>query len=94
MFDNASEPYNQYLEIYFDEYKALSDIKKRKLSNKYDPINLFLETYNYYVWFENEESADTQEEIKKSLYLPDMAPVDDEEVKKEKGLKILTPKNH
>ena len=64
MFDNASELYSQYLEIYFDEYKALSDIKKRK-SNKYDPINLFLETYNYYVWFENEESADMTRRNKK-----------------------------
>ena len=65
MFDNASELHNQYLEIYFDEYKALSDIKKRKLSNKYDPINLFLETYNYYVWFGNEESADMTRRNKK-----------------------------
>ena len=25
MYDNASELYNEYLQIYFDEYKALSD---------------------------------------------------------------------
>ena len=36
----------------------LSDAQKRKLGNKYDLINLFLETYNS-VWFENEELADT-----------------------------------
>ena len=42
VYDNASELYNEYLEIYFDEYKALSDVKKRNLGNKYDPINLFL----------------------------------------------------
>ena len=41
----------------FDEYKALSDAKKIRMGNKYDPINLFLETYNY-VWFGNEESTD------------------------------------
>ena len=32
---------------------ALSDNKKRKLGNKYDPIILFLETYNYDDWFQN-----------------------------------------
>ena len=35
---------------------ALSDKKKRKLGNKYDPINLFLETYNYDDWFENKKN--------------------------------------
>ena len=25
MYDNASELYNEYLQIYFDEYRALSD---------------------------------------------------------------------
>ena len=58
MYD-ASELYNEYLEIYFDEYKALSSAKKRKLGNKYDPINLILEAYNYDVEFENEESTNT-----------------------------------
>ena len=29
MYDNASELYNEYLKIYFDEYKALSNAKKR-----------------------------------------------------------------
>ena len=28
LYDNASEIYNEYLEIYFDEYKVLSDAKK------------------------------------------------------------------
>ena len=32
---------------------ALSDNKKRKLGNKFDPINVFLETYSYDVGFEN-----------------------------------------
>ena len=54
------------------------------MGNKYDPINLFLETYNCDNWFENEESVD----------LSDMPPLegDEEEVKEGKGLKILTPK--
>ena len=58
MYDNASELYNEYLEIYFEENKALSDAKKRESGNKYDPINLFLEKCNYDIWSENEESVD------------------------------------
>ena len=42
-----------------DEYKTLSDAQRTKLGNKYDPINLFRETYNYDVWFENVELTDT-----------------------------------
>ena len=55
VYENASELYNEYLVIHFDEYKSLSDAKKRELGNKYGPINLFLEKYNYDIWFENEE---------------------------------------
>ena len=29
LYDNASELYNEYLEVYFDEYKTPSDAKKR-----------------------------------------------------------------
>ena len=64
--DNASELYNEYLEIYFDQYMGLSDAKKkRNLVSKYDPTNLFLETYNYDIWFENEDSTDIK--IKSNL---------------------------
>ena len=56
VYYNASELYNEYLEIYFNQYNYLSDARKRKFGNKYDPINLFLETHNYNTWFENEES--------------------------------------
>ena len=45
MHENASEIYNEYLEICFNEYKALLDAQTKKLSKKYYPINLFLETY-------------------------------------------------
>ena len=58
VYDNALELYNEYLGIYFNQYYALPDANKRKLGQKYDLIKSFLETYNY-VWFENEESADT-----------------------------------
>ena len=53
-----------------------------------DPVNLFLETYNYDDWFKNEESTGKKEYID----LSDTPPlVGDEEVKEEKGLKALTP---
>ena len=55
VYNNASELYNEYLETYFDEYNTLSDAQERELHDKYDPINLFLEIYNYNIWFENEE---------------------------------------
>lgn len=45
MYDNTLELYNEYLEIYFNAYKALSDAQERKLVSKYDHNNLFLETY-------------------------------------------------
>ena len=47
MDDNVSELYNKYLETFFHEHKAFSDAQKRNLGHKYDPINLFLETYNH-----------------------------------------------
>ena len=36
MYNNTSELYNKYLEIYFNQYDALSDAKKRNLVYKYD----------------------------------------------------------
>ena len=66
MYDNASEIYNEYLEIYFNEYKLLSDAQKKDLDNKYDPIDLFHETYDYDIWFQNEELADVIQDKKES----------------------------
>ena len=57
------------------------------MSCNYDPTNIVLETYNYDVRFEKEESADITkggEECAKFT-------THEEEVKEEKGLKILTP---
>ena len=81
---------------------AFSDNKRRKFSNKYDPINFFVETFNYDVWFENEKSTETATRIEKvgstdkeeSVDLSDIPPLesDEKEVKERKGLKILTPK--
>ena len=47
VYGNASEPYNEYLEIYFDQCMTLSNARKKDLGNKCNSINLFLETYNY-----------------------------------------------
>ena len=58
---------------------------KKELGNKYNPVNLFLEVYNYDVWFENEEWSDTTRNSDKeeSVDLFDMPPEnsDEEEVK-------------
>ena len=88
--------HNEYLETYFNQYMDLSDNKKGKLGNKCDPVNLFLvDVYNYDDWLRDEESADTirKNDKKESVDLSDMSPLegDKEEVKEEKGLKILTP---
>ena len=75
---------------------ALQDAIKRKLSNKYDPANIFLETYNH-VWFENEEPnnktkseklADATKGEKSTDLLPMPVLEGDEEVKVGKGLKF------
>ena len=80
--------------IYFDQYKALPDAQKRKLANKFHPINLFFETCNYNIWFENEESSDTarKKEKEESVDLSNMPPIEGgKEVKQAKEIKILTP---
>ena len=58
---------------------------KKELGNKYNPVNLFLEIYNYDFWFENEEWSDTtrNSDEEESVDLFDMPPEnsDEEEVK-------------
>ena len=51
-YDNASELYNEYLGVHCDQYMTLSEAKKRKLDNKYEPKNLFLKGFDYSVWSE------------------------------------------
>ena len=94
VYDNASDLYNNFLAIYFNEYNEILDAKRNKMKHKYEPRKLFLETYNYYVWFENQESSDTKRKSDKeeSVDLSCMSSVEgDEEVKEGKGLKNLTP---
>ena len=85
------------LGIYFDEYDELSDAKRKNMEPKYGPKKLFLKKYNYDNWFENEESTDKEEltDKKDSLDLFDMLLLEgDEEVKEEKGLRILIQTNY
>ena len=49
----SSELYNNFLEIYYDEYNELSDAKKRKLVDNYNTENLFFKKYDYSVSSEN-----------------------------------------
>ena len=71
MDDNVSELYNKYLETFFHEHKAFSDAQKINLGHEYDPINLFLETYNHDVWFEKEVLTMRIQErvIKKNMFI-------------------------
>ena len=55
VYNNASEIYNDYLEIYFNQYMTRLDAKRRKLSDNYNPEKLFLERYDYSVVSENKE---------------------------------------
>ena len=55
MKDNASK-------LCYEYCKALADAQKRKLHNKYDPINKI--KYNY-AWLENEYRLIQQEKVKK-----------------------------
>ena len=41
IYNNVKELYNEYLEIYFDQYMTLPDAKKTKPGDKYDPKILF-----------------------------------------------------
>ena len=59
VYVNTSEMCNDYPKTYFNQSMALSDNRKSKLGNKYDPVNIFLVyLYNYDGWFKNEKSPD------------------------------------
>ena len=81
---------------------TLADAKKRDLSDKYNPKELFIEGYDYIVWSEYEEKSTDKEELiaeeesittEELVDIPPMPPFkgDEEEVKEEQGLKFLTP---
>ena len=90
MYDTASELYNVFLEIYHDKYNKFPDAKKRKLDDKYNPKNFFLDGYDYSVSSENEGKSTDKEEFEDLSRMPPLEG-DEEEVKEGKGSKILTP---
>ena len=55
MYDNALDLSNEYLEIYFDEYKILSDAKKESWVINMIPLIDYLK---HNIWLENEESTE------------------------------------
>ena len=63
------------------------------MGNKCDPINLFLEIYNYDIRFEREELSDTTKTDEKYTDLPPIPTLEEgeEEVKEGEGVKVLTP---
>ena len=63
------------------------------MGNKCDPINLFLEIYNYDIRFEREELPDTTKTDEKYTDLPPIPTLEEgeEEVKEGERVKALTP---
>ena len=59
----SSKLYNNFLEIYYDQYNELSDAKKRKLGNNYDPETFFLKGHDYSGLVENKEESTDKEEL-------------------------------
>ena len=86
-----SELYNKRFENYYDQYDELSDAEIDKLNQKFKLINLKLKDYDYDRWSTEEELDDKRlESDEEGLnYLPPQEDVE-EEVKEEKGMKILT----
>ena len=91
MYDTVPESYNDFPGIYFHECNKVTDAKINTMELKYDPDNLFCETYNYDDWFENEESTDITRESDKEE--SDMPPLEGDEIEvKEKRIKNLNSK--
>ena len=91
--------------IYYDDYNDITDEEKGKMGEKYNPKNLLLkgqgfiegksksqpeETIAEKVKLRRRKAYDDSDEF---IDIPDMPPLegDEEEVKKGKGLRILTP---
>ena len=79
------------LGIYFNKYYNLSDVKRSKMDPKYGLSNLMLEEYDYSRWFRKKSDDVTLKNDKKELDEWPPLEGDEEEVKEEKGIKILTP---
>ena len=90
VYDTDSELYIFFLETFFDGYYNLSNAE-RKNGEKYILKMFFLEPYDYNEWLKNVELTHAEEYTGREE--SDMPPLegDKEEMKKGKGLKILTP---
>ena len=51
VYNTVSELYNKRFRNYYDDYNELSDVKKDKIDQKFEPINLKLEECDYDRWF-------------------------------------------
>ena len=67
VYDIASELCNELLEIYFDGYNGLSDVKRKKINLKYNPVNLMLDTYDYKKWYKEESDDSTKKNDEEEL---------------------------
>ena len=90
--EKDSELNNELLGIYFDEYYNLLDARRRKMAPKYDPASLTFISYDHQHWYKKESDDTTVKDDEKELYVLPPLKGDEEEVKKEKRLKVLTPK--
>ena len=79
MYNTASKLHNSFVRMYFDIYNLLPDVKWNKIVHKYDPKKLFLETYNYNVWSENDKPFDTTKIAENSTYLSLLPLLEDHE---------------
>ena len=50
MYIISSEIYNNFLEIYYDEYNELADDERNEIDPKYNPKTLFPDGYDCSVW--------------------------------------------
>ena len=67
VYDIASELCNELLEIYFDGYNGLSDVRRKKINLKYNPVNLMLDTYDYKKWYKEESDDSTKKNDEEEL---------------------------
>ena len=56
--NTVSELCNKRFRTYYDEYNEWSDVKKDRLNQKFKPINLKPEDYDYDGWFTEEDLND------------------------------------
>ena len=92
-YHNASNYTMSVLNFFLMNTRVFRMLKKQ-LGNKYNPINIFIETFCYGAWFQNEESTDTtskKSDKKDSVDLSHMPPLEGDKLKEGKRLEILTP---